>query len=315
MRILAVLAVVAFAPASSLAQSAGEVERCFQNPGACAQGGGGGGTAAQAPAPAPAPSGGGGGHATTRPTAPAPDYTTVLQSPDPDRRKIQESLRTLDKYNGPIDGNLQSDATVKAIQEWQKGRGTNPVGKLTPQEAQQLNAEAARTPIRRVDPSTQTATAPATPTPLQPPTKSNADALKDLQARLAERRKAAEPKAEAATQALIRDLKAYVAADGKGVAGDQFADFAKWYADTKAAGRTVGEIAPVIDDYGDAKVGAAVASEVLLETKKGASNQSQCLVFAWVEGNPRKDPKVFSCDDVAGVEKWKTDQSLKSAWR
>jgi putative peptidoglycan binding protein len=314
MRVLAVLAIAAFAPAISLAQSAGEVERCFQNPGACAQGGGGGGgTAAQAPA-----AGGGGGHATTRPAAPAapaPDYTTVLQSPDPDRRKIQESLRTLDKYNGPIDGNLQSDATVKAIQDWQKGRGTNPVGKLTPQEAQQLNAEAARTPIRRVDPSTQTATAPATPTPLQPPPKSNADTLKDLQARLAERRKAAEPKAEAAAQSLIRDLKAYVAADGKGVAGEQFADFAKWYADTKAAGRTVGEIAPVIDDYGDAKAGAAVASEVLIETKKGASNQSQCLVFAWVEGNPRKDPKVFSCDDVAGVEKWKTDQSLKSAWR
>ena len=62
-------------------------------------------------------------------------------------------------------------------------------------------------------------------------------------------------------------------------------------------------------------VSLAVATEVLLETKKGASNQSQCLVFAWVEGNPRKDPKVFSCDDVAGVEKWKTDQSLKSAWR
>jgi hypothetical protein len=313
MRILAVLAVAALAPAVSLAQSAGEVERCFQNPGACSQGGGGGGgTTVQA---APPPAAGGGGHAATRPAAPAPDYTTVLQSPDPDRRKIQESLRTLDKYNGPIDGNLQSDATIKAIQDWQKGRNTSPVGKLTPQEAQQLNAEAARTPIRRVDPSTQTATAPGTPTPLQPPPKSNADALKDLQARLAERRKAAEPKAEAATQALIRDLKAYVAADGKGVAGDQFADFAKWYAETKAAGRTVGEIAPVIDDYGDAKAGAAVASEVLLETKKGPSNQSQCLVFAWVEGNPRKDPKVFSCDDVAGVEKWKTDQSLKSAWR
>lgn len=311
MRVLAVLAIAALVPAAVLAQSAGEVERCFQNPAACSQGGG---AAAQAPAPPPAPSGGGGNTA-ARPAAPAPDYTTVLRSPEPDRRKIQESLRTLDKYNGPIDGNLQSDATVKAIQEWQKGRGTNPVGKLTPQEAQQLNAEAARTPIRRVDPSTQTATAPAAPTPLQPPAKSNADALKELQARLAERRKAAEPKAEAATQSLIRDLKAYVAADGKGAAGDQFAGFAKWYADTKAEGRTVGEIAPVIDDYGDAKAGAAVASEVLLETKKGASNQSQCLVFAWIEGNPRKNPQVFSCDDVAGVEKWKTDQSLKSAWR
>lgn len=313
MRVLAVLAIAAFAPAVSLAQSAGEVERCFQNPAACSHGGSGGGASAQAPTPAPAPAGG--GHAATRPAAPAPDYTTVLQSAEPDRRKIQESLRTLDKYNGPIDGNLQSDATVKAIQEWQKGRGTNPVGKLTPQEAQQLNAEAARAPIRRVDPSTQTATAPAAPTPAQPPSKSNADALKELQARLAERRKAAEPKAEAATQSLIHDLKAYVAADGKGTAGDQFGGFAKWYADTKADGRTVGEIAPVIDDYGDAKAGAAVASEVLLETKKGASNQSQCLVFAWIEGNPRKNSQVFSCDDIAGVEKWKTDQSLKSAWR
>jgi hypothetical protein len=188
------------------------------------------------------------------------------------------------------------------------------VGKLTPQEAQQLNAEVARTPIRRIDPSTQAAT--AQPTPLQPAQpKSNADALKDLQARLAERRKAAEPKAEAATQALIRDLKAYVAADGKGAAGEQFAGFAKWYADNKAVGRTVGEIAPEIDDYGDVKTGAAVATEILLESKKDGSSQSQCLVFAWVEGTPRKNVQTFSCDDVAGVEKWKTEQALKSAWR
>jgi putative peptidoglycan binding protein len=312
MRHLVILTLVALAPSVAFAQSAGEVERCFQNPGSCGQGGGG--AAVAQPQPQAAPPAGGGGHAATRPTAPAPDYTTVLQSAEPDRRKIQESLSTLGKYNGPIDGNLQSDATVKAIQDWQKGRGTHPVGKLTPQEAQQLNAEAARAPIRRVDPSTQMATAPA-PTPLQPSAKSNADALKELQARLAERRKAAEPKAEAAAQSLIRDLKAYVAADGKGVAGEQFADFAKWYAENKAAGRTVGDIAPVIDDYGDAKVGAAVTSEILIETKKGPSNQSQCLVFAWIEGNPRKNTQAFSCDDVAGVEKWKTDQSLKSAWR
>jgi hypothetical protein len=294
---LALIALAALAPSLALAQSAGEVERCFQNPAACTSGGG-----------AAAPSGGAPA-AATRPAAPAPDYTTVLQSPEADRKRIQESLRTLEKYNGPVDGNLQSEATMKAISDWQKGRGTNPVGKLTPQEAQQLNAEASRTPIRRIDPSTQTAAASA------PSAQSNADALKALQARLAERRKAAEPKAEAAAQALIRDLKAYVAADGKGVAGDQFAAFAKWYAETKAAGRAVGDIAPVIDDYGDAKAGAAVASEVLLETTKGGSSQSQCLVFAWIEGSPRKSTQVFSCDDVAGVEKWKTDQSLRSAWR
>ena len=147
------LLIAAFAPGVALAQSAGEVERCFQNPAGCSQGGGGGGAAA------PAHSGGGGGApaAAARTGVAAPDYTTVLQSPEPDRRRIQESLRTLYKYNGPIDGNLQSEATTKAIADWQKGRGTNPVGKLTPPEAQQLIAEANRAPIRRIDPSTQTA--------------------------------------------------------------------------------------------------------------------------------------------------------------
>ena len=295
-----ILACAALAPATALGQSAGEVERCFQNPAACGQGGG-----AAAPAPSASPP-----VAATRPATPAPDYTTVLQSPEADRRRIQESLHTLDKYNGPIDGNLQSEATTKAISDWQKAHGMPAGGKLTPQEAQQLNAEASRTPIKRIEPPPQTATAPSTTSP-----PSNADALKALNARLAERRKAAEPKAEAAAQSLIRDLKAYVAADGKGVAGDQFVAFAKWYADNKAAGRKVGEIAPVIDDYGDAKVGAAVASEILLETKQDGNSQSQCLVFAWVEGNPRKNTQAFSCDDVAAVEKWKTDQALKSAWR
>jgi hypothetical protein len=250
--------------------------------------------------------------AVSRPAAPAPDYTTVLQSPETDRRRIQESLRTLDKYNGPIDGNLQSDATTKAIADWQKAHGMHVVGKLTPQEARELNAEAARVPIRRIDPSTQTTSA----SPSAPPAASSGnDALKSMRTRLAERRKAAEPKADAATQALVRDLKAYVAADGKGAVGEQFPDFAKWYADTKAAGRTVGEIAPVIDDYGDAKGGPGVSSEVVFETKQGSVSQSHCLVFAWIEGSPRKNTQAFSCDDIAGVEKWKTEQSLKSAWR
>jgi hypothetical protein len=301
-RALTLLSLTLLAPAVAWAQPAGEVERCFQNPAACGWSTGPGGPAPPAAAPPPV--------AATRPAAPAPDYTTVLQSPEQDRKRIQESLRTLDKYNGPIDGNLQSDATMKAISDWQKGRGTHPVGKLTPQEAQQLNAEAARIPIRRIEPPPQTA---ATTTPTAPA--SNADALKALQARLAERRKAAEPKADAAAQSLVRDLKAYVAANGKGVAGDQFAAFAKWYADTKTAGGSVGDIAPVIDDYGDAKTGSAVTSEVLMESKQGGTSQSHCLVFAWIEGNPRKNTQAFSCDDVAGVEKWKTDQALKSAWR
>ena len=245
--------------------------------------------------------------------APAPDYTTVLQQPG--RRpqaSIQESLRTLDKYNGPIDGNLQSEATVKAIGDWQKGRDTPAVGKLTPQEA----AAAQRRGGARPDPPARiAAAADRRAGPLQPAQPSNADALKALQARLAERRKAAEPKANAAAQALVRDLKAYVAADGKGLAGEQFASFAKWYADNKAAGRTVGEITPAIDDYGDAKAGAATTTEVRFETKQGDKTYGQCLVFAWIEGTPRKNTQAFTCDDVAAVEKWKTDQALKSAWR
>lgn len=296
-RTLLLSSLVLLLPAAASAQSAGEVERCFQNPAGCSTGGG------TAPAPGPA-TGGGAPVAAARP-APPPDYATVLQSPEPDRKRIQESLRALDKYNGPIDGNLQSEATIKAIGDWQKGRGTPVVGKLTPIEAQQLNAEAAKAPIRRIEPSTHVAAQPL----------SNADMLKALRDRLAERRKAAEPKAEAAAQALIRDLKAYVAADGKGVAGEQFVTFAKWYADNKAAGRTIGEIAPVVDDYGDAKSGAAATTEIRFETKQGTDTYRQCLVFTWIEGTPRKNTQAFSCDDVAAVEKWKTDQALKSAWR
>ena len=206
------LGLIVLTPAVAFAQSAGEVERCFQNPSSCSWSGGVPTPLPHGGAPAPAPV------ASTAPAAPrAPDYTTVLQSPEADRRKLQESLRTLDKYNGPIDGNLQSEATTKAISEWQKGHGYNAVGKLTPTEAVTLNNEAAKAPIKRLDPSAQAAAA-------APP--SNADVLKSLQAKLAERRKAAEPKANAATQALLKDLKAYVAAGGKGVAGEQFADFA-----------------------------------------------------------------------------------------
>ena len=298
MRRLIVL--LALLPAAAFAQSAGEVERCFQTPGACSAG--------SAPAPmAPA--------AAPRPAAPQPDYTTVLNSPEPDRRRLQESLRTLDKYTGPIDGNLQSEATVKGIADWQRGHNAPVTGKLTPPEAVALNNEAARAPIKRIDPSSQAAGAPpAPPVPAPAPAHSNADALKALQARLAERRKAAEPKAEAAARSLVNDLKAYAVADGKGAAGE-FTAFAKWYADNKAAGRSMGEIAAVIDDYGDAKGGAAVTSEVLIESKKDASSQSHCMVFAWIEGSPRKNAQAFSCDDVAAVEKWKTDQALKSAWR
>ncbi len=287
-------------PVTALAQSAGEVERCFQTPGACSSGGGAAPPAPQQPAAVPR-------------AAPQPDYTTVLNSPEGDRRKLQESLRTLDKYNGPIDGNMQSDATAKGIGDWQRGHNAPVTGKLTPGEAVALNNEAARAPIKRIDPTSQAAAAPA-PAPA-PPSQSNADALKALQARLAERRRAAEPKADAAVKSLVGDLKAYVAADGKGAAGEQFAGFAKWYAENKTAGRTVGEIAPATDDYGDAKSGAAVTSELLIESRKGMASQSHCLVFAWIEGTPRKSAQAFSCDDVAGVEKWKSDQVLRSAWR
>jgi len=299
MRRWLLVGLIVLMPVAALAQSAGEVERCFQNPGSCSSSSG-----APAPAPAPAPT------ASAAPAGPArgPDYNAVLNSPEPDRRKLQESLRALDKYNGPIDGNLQSAATTKGISDWQKGHGLAATGKLTPSEAVALNNEAAKAPIRRLDPSAQVAAAPAAPP-------SNADALKSLRARLAERRKAAEPKADAAVQSLVTDLKAYVAADGKGAAGEQFAAFAKWYADARAAGHTVADIKPAVEDYGDTRTGAAATAEVSFQTKQGDKSISQCLVFAWVEANPRKNAQAFSCDDVAAVEKWKTDQALRSAWR
>src|SRR3954454_15158192 len=158
------LGLVLLMPAVAFGQTAEQVERCFQNPSSCSWNNG---------VPTPLPHGG----AVPAPVASAargPDYTTVLQSPESDRRKLQESLRTLDKYNGPIDGNLGSEATMKAITEWQKGHGYTAVGKLTPTEAVTLNNEAAKAPIKRLDPSAQVAAA----------SPSNADLLKSLQARL-----------------------------------------------------------------------------------------------------------------------------------
>src|SRR5262245_49650363 len=114
------LLLVVLLPMTALGQSAGEVERCFQTPGACSSAGSAPSAAPPAP-PAAAPR-----------AAALPDYTTVLNSPEADRRKLQESLRTLDKYNGPIDGNMQSDATVKGIGDWQRGHNAPVTGKLTP---------------------------------------------------------------------------------------------------------------------------------------------------------------------------------------
>ena len=72
------------------------------------------------PAPAPAAPGATGGLPRRGRRAGAGLHDGAAQ-PEPDRRKLQELLRTLDKYNGPIDGNLQSDATVKAIQRLAEG--------------------------------------------------------------------------------------------------------------------------------------------------------------------------------------------------
>ncbi len=285
---------------SAWAQSAGDVERCFQNPATCTN----------APAPAPVqPQPHVGGTVTPRP---APDYASVLQSPDADRRRIQESLRTLDKYQGPIDGNLQSDPTVKAIGDWQRGRGAAATGKLAAEEVPILHADASKVPIKRVDPSSiATAPPPAAP--------SNADRLKELQARLAERRKLAEPKAKSASDALLKDLNAFIASDGKtGPIRGQFATFATWYDDTRKAGRQVGAVTPSVEDYGDAKSGAAVTVEARLAVKQGDKSAAQCMVFAWIEktaGGVREHAQAFSCDDIAAVEKWKSEQALRSAWR
>jgi hypothetical protein len=280
-------------PLQAFGQSAAEIERCFQN-GSCPS------VAPSAP-PAQSPAA-----AAPRPLPP-PDYSSVLQSPDPDRRKLQESLRTLDRYNGPIDGDLKSEASTKAIAEWQKSHGYTQMGKLTPTEAVTLNNEAARAPIRRIDPSTQTTAAAPPP--------SNADLLKALQAKRAAARKAAEPRAAAAAQSLLKDVKAYVAADGKGVAGDQFAGFAKWYADNKSAGHAIGDITPATDDYGQAKAGAATTVEVKFDVKQDGKGYGQCLLFAWVEATPRKNTQAFACDDIGAAEKWKSEQGLKSDWR
>jgi len=55
---------------------------------------------------------------------------------------------------------MQSEPTVKGIGDWQRGHNAPVTGKLTPAEAVALNNEAARAPIKRIDPSSQAAAAP-----------------------------------------------------------------------------------------------------------------------------------------------------------
>ena len=70
-----------------------------------------------------------------------------------------------------------------------------------------------------------------------------------------------------------------------------------------------------IDDYGQTKAGAATTAEVKFDVKQDGKSYGQCLLFAWVEATPRKNTQAFACDDIGAVEKWKSDQSLKSDWR
>ena len=107
------------------------------------------------------------------------------------------------------------------------------VGKLTPQEAQQLNAEAARgadQAHRSVDADRDGADTAAAAVAIQcRRAEGAAGAARPSGARRPS------PRPRPRRKSLIRDLKAYVAADGKGVAGEQFPAFAKWYADNKAS--------------------------------------------------------------------------------
>jgi hypothetical protein len=94
-----------------------------------------------------------------------------------------------------------------------------------------------------------------------------------------------------AAQALIKDLKAYVAADGKGVAGEQFAASPSGIADTKAAGRTVGEIAPAIDDYGDAKAARRDGGSALRD-QAGRQERRAVPGVRLDRGTPRKNSEA-----------------------
>ena len=301
MRALAVTALLVVIAGQAAAQSAGDMERCFRDPRACAGGG-------AAPAPAPPPGTGG---VAAAPAARAPDHTSVLQAPEAERRKLQESLKALDKYAGPIDGNLQSDASTKGIADWQKGKGLPPTGKLTPEEARALNADAANAPIKRIEP------APA-PAPAVSTAAANLDALKAAEAKRAERRKVAEPKAQAALDLLLADMKKYAASDGAdGPLAGEFKDLKALYAATGLGRSSTLRVSGTTEDYGASKSGVAHVVELRLAADPDAKKPAHCIVLAWnsAAAAGRKDGAAVPCGDVAGLETWKTSQGLRSDWR
>jgi len=220
----------------------------------------------------------------------------------------------VDQFNGggtTIDGNLQSDASTKGIAEWQKGKGFSPTGKLTPEEARALNAAASNAPIKRIEPTT----------PAPPPmnnTAANLEGLKAAEAKRAERRRAAEPQAQAALDALLVDMKKYAATDGAdGPLASEFRELKGLQAPTGLGRRPDLRLSGTTEDYGTSKSGAAQVAELRFTADPDMNKPAQGVILAWNSSGARnlKDGVALPCDDVAGLETWKTARGLRSDWR
>ncbi|MBL8675498.1 MAG: hypothetical protein JNL07_11460 [Rhodospirillales bacterium] len=138
----------------------------------------------------------------------------------------------------------------------------------------------------------------------------------------ADRRRALAPKVEPLAVALVADLKAFIAADGKsGAVADEFAAFAQWFKTARGTKAQISVDRFQIEDYGDAtKAGgkaAAIAVVVWFNVAGGSgAPRAVCHLFGWVDdsGGVRKTPEAFPCDRIAQTEDWKQRHGLRSRW-
>jgi hypothetical protein len=121
----------------------------------------------------------------------------------------------------------------------------------------------------------------------------------------------------------VAEVQAYIAADGRGPIGTEFAAFGQWFGELRGGSRSPAVERYEIDDYGDATGagGSLPAASVVVwfnvTTSGRATAQRDCMVFAWLDDaatGARREPIAFRCDAVGEIDRWKRQRGLRSKW-
>ncbi len=162
---------------------------------------------------------------------------------------------------------------------------------------------------------------PATPAPvwLTPP---EWEALRQRyqSTTLADRRRLLASTVNPLAERLMADLQAHIGGQ-TGSIGVEFAAFAQWLAQLKAASWSLAPDRFEIDDFGDAtwSGGGLPAISVIVYFKRTMAGQAtaDCMIFVWLDDADtglRREAAAFRCDAVPESDRWKRQRNMRSRW-